>query len=73
MGELHEPILTFFLLCDKQIIINIALNLVIHFHTKYIEIDQYFVRHNVEDKEIKSAYIQPDSQVADIFTKGLTT
>lgn len=44
LGKLHELILSSSLLYDNQSTINIALNFVFHFYTKYIDIDQYFVQ-----------------------------
>ncbi|CAN6483159.1 unnamed protein product [Victoria cruziana] len=71
LGELHETILSSTILCDNQSTINIALNPVLHSRTKHIEIDQYFVRKKIEEKELDPMYIPTHEQVAYIFTKGL--
>ena len=73
LQELQEPISSSMLLCDNQSAINIAFNPILHCRTKHIEIDQHFVRQKVEEKEIEPAYVRSDMQVADIFTKGLST
>lgn len=56
----------------NQSIINIDFDPIQHKRTKYIEIGQYFIRQNVEDKKIKLIYVQIDEWIADIFMKGLT-
>ncbi|CAN6439380.1 unnamed protein product [Victoria cruziana] len=72
LEELSEPICSSTLLCDNQSAINIARNPILHCRTKHIEIDQHFVRQKVEDKEIDPVYVRSGSQIADVFTKGLT-
>lgn len=72
LGELHEPIISSTLLCDNQSAINIALNHILYFCTKHIEIDQHFVCQKIKNKELNPAYIRTDDQVADMFNKGLT-
>ncbi|CAN6456408.1 unnamed protein product [Victoria cruziana] len=73
LEELYEPIASSILLCDNQSTINIAFNPIIHSRTKHIEIYQHFVRKKVENKEIEPSFVRSESQIADIFTKGLTT
>ncbi|CAN6482955.1 unnamed protein product [Victoria cruziana] len=73
LEELDEPISSSILLCDNQSAINIARNLILHCRTKHIEIDQHFVQQKVENREIEPIYVRSDSQIADVFTEGLTT
>ncbi|CAN6440304.1 unnamed protein product [Victoria cruziana] len=72
LGELYETILSSTMLCDNQSAISIALNPVLHSHTKHIEIEQHFVHQKIEDKELDLMYVSTHEQVADIFTKDLT-
>jgi hypothetical protein len=73
LTELGENVLPTTLLCDNQSAIQIAFNSIHHSRTKHIEIDQHFIRQKIEDKEVEPAYIPTADQVADLFTKGLTS
>lgn len=59
------------LLCDNQSAIQLACNLVFHGRTKHVEVDFHFVRERVVRNVLQ--YVSTDSQLADIFTKPLTT
>lgn len=71
LGEFHKHILLSTLLCDNQSTINIALNSILHSHTKYIKIDQYCMQQKIEDKEFTPTYICMHEQLAHIFIKRL--
>lgn len=51
----------------------LASNPVYHAQTKHIEVDYHFVREKVLNKDISLAFISTADQIADIFTKGLST
>lgn len=57
--------------CDNVSAVYLSIDLVLHQHTKYVEIDLYFVCEQVAIDDIRVLHIPPSSQFADIFTKGL--
>jgi hypothetical protein len=59
--------------CDNISIILLANNLVYHARTKHIEVHYHFIREKVLAKEINFIYVSTKDQVADIFTKALST
>jgi len=59
--------------CDNLGALSLASNPVYHARTKHIEVDYHFTREKVVRKDITTRYISTVDQVADIFTKGLTT
>jgi hypothetical protein len=59
--------------CDNIGALALASNLVFHARTKHIEIDYHFIREKILNKDIQAKYISTANQVADIFTKGLTS
>ena len=59
--------------CDNQSAIALAANPVYHARTKHIEVDYHFIREKVINKDIAIQYIPTLDQIADIFTKGLTS
>lgn len=71
LGELCESISSSSLPCENHSTINIGLNPILHFRTKHVDIDQYFIRQKIEEQEIQSSYIRTDEQIANIFTKEL--
>jgi hypothetical protein len=46
---------------------------VFHARTKHIEVDYYFVREKVMNRDVLIKFIFTNDQVADVFTKGLTS
>ncbi|GJZ92376.1 retrovirus-related pol polyprotein from transposon TNT 1-94 [Tanacetum coccineum] len=60
------------ILCDNASTIALASNPIHHARTKHIEIDCHFVRNKIKAGEILPSFVPSKSQVADIFTKGLS-
>jgi hypothetical protein len=59
--------------CDNVSALALASNPVYHARTKHIEIDYYFVREKVLNQDIHLQFISSNDQIADIFTKGLSS
>ena len=59
--------------CDNISAIHLAVNPIFHARTKHIEVDYHYVREQVVRRALDIRYINTADQVADIFTKGLST
>jgi transposase InsO family protein len=59
--------------CDNIGALALASNPVYHARTKHIEVDYHFVREKVVNKDILVKFISTHDQLADVFTKGLTS
>jgi hypothetical protein len=64
-----EPVLW----CDNVSALSLASNPVYHASTKHIEVDYHFVREKVINRDISIRFISTHDQIADIFTKGLSS
>jgi hypothetical protein len=59
--------------CDNIGALALASNPVYHGRTKHIEVDVHFIREKVANKDVILKFISTVDQVADIFTKGLSS
>ena len=59
--------------CDNVSALALASNPVFHARTKLIEVDYHFVCEKVVNRDIIVKFISTLDQVADIFTKGLSS
>jgi hypothetical protein len=72
--ELHIPLMsTPILWCDNLSALALASNPVYHAHTKHIEVDYHFICEKVLNGDILIKFISTKDQVADIFTKGMSS
>lgn len=61
------------IMCDNTSVINLTKNMAPHFHTKHIEIRHHFLRDNVEKGDAVLEHVYSKNQLANIFTKPLST
>ena len=59
--------------CDNVSALALASNPVFHACTKHIEVNYHFVLEKVVNRDIIVKFISTLDQVADIFTKGLSS
>ncbi|KAM2686201.1 hypothetical protein EV2_009117 [Malus domestica] len=74
MGDLYQLVdYPVPLYCDNQSAIRLAENPIFHARTKHVEVHYHFIREKVLQEEIEMRQINTDEQVANLFTKGLST
>jgi histone deacetylase 1/2 len=59
--------------CDNLGATYLSMNPVFHARTKHVEVDYHFFRDRVAKKEIQIRFISSWDQLADVFTKPLST
>ena len=59
--------------CDNLGAISLASNPVFHARTKHVEVDVHFIREKVLNKDVSIRYVSTVDQLADLFTKGLSS
>ncbi|KAL5729604.1 hypothetical protein ACHQM5_002532 [Ranunculus cassubicifolius] len=59
--------------CDNKSAIAMTKNPVFHSRSKHIEIKHHFIRDYVSKGEIQLEYVNTNEQLADIFTKAIST
>ncbi|RVW28108.1 Retrovirus-related Pol polyprotein from transposon RE1 [Vitis vinifera] len=57
--------------CDNLNTVYLSANPILHARSKHIEIDLYFVRENVLQKQIQIHYVPSSDQLVDVFTKAI--
>lgn len=57
--------------CDNRYAMALASNSMFHARTKHIEIDYHFIREQILAHNLVLQFVLSQSQLADIFTKGL--
>ena len=65
----HPPILW----CDNVSALALASNPIFHARTKHIEVDYHFVHEKVLNRDMVLKYISTLDQLADLFTKSLSS
>lgn len=59
--------------CDNNSTISMTKNPVFHARTKHIEIRHHYIRDLVQDGQVELQFCPTSEQIADIFTKALST
>ncbi|KAM1296793.1 hypothetical protein ACFX2I_023596 [Malus domestica] len=71
--DLHLHLVPPTIWCDNISSIALASNPVFHSRTKHLEVDYHYVREKVVRKQLFVSYVCSQDQLADIFTKGLSS
>jgi len=71
--DLHISFTTLIIWCDNISSIFFASNPIFYFKMKHLESDYHYVHDKVVRRKLHVRYIHTADQVADIFTKGLSS
>jgi hypothetical protein len=58
---------------DNKVAIAISHDPVQHDRTKHVEVDQHFIKENLERKIIRFSFMKSEDQLADILTKAVSS
>ena len=61
------------ILCDNKAVIAISHDPVQHDRTKHVEVDQHFIKENLESKIIQFSFVKSEYQLADILTNAVSS
>jgi hypothetical protein len=59
--------------CDNIGVLSLASNLIFHAWTKHVDVNYHFIHEKIVRKDLITQYLPTLDQIADIFTKGLTS
>jgi len=59
--------------CDNVSALALASNPIFHARTKHIEVDYHYIREKVLNRDLQINFISTHDQLADIFTKALSS
>ena len=61
------------LFCDNKAAIDISHNPIQHDRTKHVEVDQHFIKQNLEEKIIRFPFVKSEDPLADVLTKAVSS
>ena len=58
---------------ENKVAISISENPVQHDQTKHVEVDQHFIKENIEAKIVEMPYVKSEHQLADMLTTAVNS